>query len=104
MRVYDKNKSRLINGIEKVIDRQNAKDNFNIVDFGMNTTITYTNNKIKSETLSNIYFPLKWQPLKYCIKPIPRTYYTYCVSSLDAGKRAVQRMKKKKEMKLNKII
>jgi len=87
-------------GIEKVIDRQGAKDRKRIVDIGMNTFVTYTNkHSVDCKGLWASREALIWQPLRYVIKPIPHTYYTYAVSSLPMGKEAIRRLKRKQERK-----
>ena len=97
MRAYKKNKSRLLNGIEKVIDRQNAKPAFNEVDFGMNTIVRYKNIKhVDKGNLSDFYFPLTWQPLKYVIRKIPHTIYTYALSNNQIKEGKVKKLSRLK--------
>jgi hypothetical protein len=98
-RIHDKNTSKLIKGIEKVIDRQNSKPKKHTIDIGMYTYKIYTN-KTHGDlgTLHKFYFPLKWQPLKYVIKRVAHTVYTYEVSALPMGKEAIRRLKRKKKI------
>lgn len=89
-------KSRLIIGIERVIDRQNMKEPFIQVAVNEFQYTVYKNKKVKAETLENFYFPLRWQPLKYVIKPVAHTTYTYEVSKLPIGQQAIKQLKRKR--------
>lgn len=100
-RVYDKRKSKLLLGIEKVMDRQSAKDKKHSIDIGMNTVITYKNKStVDCAGLWASRSALIWQPLRYVIKPIPHTYYTYGVSKLTMGNYAINKLRRKKQNSL----
>src|SRR4051812_48562408 len=96
-RVHDKTTSRLIHGLHKVMDRQNAKPEVNIVDFGMQTYIHYKNKKVSSDKRNDYYWPLRWQPLRYVIKPVAHTHYTYTLTNLPWKDNYLRKLKRYKQ-------
>lgn len=102
MRIYDKNKSSLLIGIEKVMDRQNSKDTLHSIDMGMNTVITYKNkNAVDCSGLWDSRYALQWQPLRYVIKRVSHVIYTYAISDTPIGKTAIKRLRRKQERLIN---
>jgi len=97
-RIFDKRKSRLLNGIDKVMNRQNSKCRLHYIDIGMNTIVTYKNKfAVDCGGLWESRKALIWQPLRYVIKPVPHTTYTYTISTTPISQMAVRRLRRKKE-------
>lgn len=88
----NKEEGRLIMGLKKVISRQNEKASKVIVN-----GVTYESKKftLMWEHTSNFYYPLLWQPLKYIIKKVAHTTYTYEVSKLPMAKSISNRLRRK---------
>jgi len=98
-RIHDKNKSSLLIGIEKVMDRQNSKNALHSIDIGMFTYITYKNkNAVDCSGLWASRYALQWQPLRYVIKKVAHTHYTYEISKLPMGVQALKTMKRKRQL------
>ena len=96
MRVDNPKQSKLIRGLNKVIDRQNNKPAVVKIDIGMNTYKEYKNRSTyETSKLGDFYYPLLWHPLKYVIKRTAHTYYTYSVSALPFAKDVIRRMNRK---------
>lgn len=98
-RIFNKNKSKLILGIEKVIDRQNAKQKFIEIRFNTYSKIYKNKSHVDLGTLPNFYFPLTWHPLKYVIKKVAHTYYTYTISNTPISQQAVKNLRRKQQNK-----
>ena len=95
-RVFDKTESKLIIGLRKVIERQNKKPPFVLAN-----NRQYQNRKhiLKWANTSDFYYPLLWHPLKYAIRRVTHTTYTYEVSKLPMAVSIVNRIKRRRKIK-----
>ena len=83
-RIINNKMSRYQLGHFKMLDKQTAKPREVKRDFGMNTIIIHKNKMAhECEGLMQMGYLYKWQPLRYCIRKIAHTTYTYGISKID---------------------